>query len=46
MIKPSKPPQVARGKQHNWPSPVRNAPLLPPVAASSPEVQILATLSC
>ena len=40
MIKPSKPPQGARGKPYNRPSPVGNAPLLPPMAASSPEGQI------
>ncbi len=28
MIKPSQPPQGARGKQHNRASPVGNAPLL------------------
>ena len=46
MIKPSKPPQGARGKQHNRASPVGNAPLLPPVAASSPEGQISPMLTC
>jgi len=44
MIKPSKPPQRAREKPQNRASPVGNAPLLPPVAASSPEGQILAVL--
>ena len=34
MIKPSQPPQGAKGKQHNRPSPMGNTPLLPPVAAS------------
>ncbi len=29
MIKPSKPPQGARGKPYNRVSPVENAPLLP-----------------
>ena len=35
MIKPSQPPQGARGKPYNRPSPAGNAPLLPPMAASS-----------
>ena len=46
MIKPSKPPPRGEGKTHNRPSPVGNVPLLPPMVASSLEVQILAALSC
>ena len=46
MIKPSKPPQGAKGKPQNRASPVGNAPLLPPVAASSPEGQISPMLTC
>ncbi len=42
MIKPSQPPQGAKGKQHNRPSPVGNAPLLP--TAPPPEGEVLAAL--
>ena len=44
MIKPSKPPQGAKGKTYNRASPVGNAPLLPPMAASPPMGEILAAL--
>ena len=42
MIKPSQPPQGARGKQHNRALPVGNAPLLP--TAPPPEGEVLAAL--
>ena len=42
MIKPSKPPQGARGKPYNRVSPVENAPLLP--TEPPPEGEVLAAL--
>ena len=43
MIKPSKPPQGARGKPYNRPSPVGNAPLWC-LTAPPPEGEVLAAL--
>ena len=42
MIKPSQPPQGAKGKQHNRPSPAGNAPLLP--TEPPPEGEVLVAL--